>query len=225
MKKILIIEDEEDIQALIEFNLKKDGFQTEALKDGLDAISQIKKINPDLILLDVMLPGLDGFEILRRLKMDQALQKLSVILVTAKNEDVNIVSGLELGADDYITKPFSPAVLVARVRSVLRRKNQPIEVQDALAFKDLKIYKDKFKALVKEKELDLTTTEFKILIALAEKPGRVFTRYQLVDAVKGEDYVVTDRIIDVMLVSLRKKLGKMADLIETVRGVGYRFKE
>ncbi|MFA5879377.1 MAG: response regulator transcription factor [Candidatus Margulisiibacteriota bacterium] len=224
-KKILVIEDEKDILFLLEYNLKQEGFTVFTVDDGKDAISSVIKFKPDLILLDIMLPNLDGKEILKRLKLDTKYNQIPVIMLTAKSADTDVVSALEIGADDYVTKPFSPAVLIARIRNILRKKSPQINSQDNLQIGSLKIYPEKFKVKLEDQDLALTTTEFKILLFLASNIGKVFSRYQLVDAVKGEGYIVTDRIIDVVIVSLRKKLGELAKLIETVRGVGYRFKD
>lgn len=172
-----------------------------------------------------MLPGVDGLEVCKILKNDGQTAHIPVIMLTAKGEESDIVLGLEFGADDYITKPFSPRVLIARIRAVLRRR--PKDDQDdpaVITVEGLQIHPSRYEVFVKGKPLKLTTTEFGILVCLAKRPGWVFTRYQIIDAVKGEDYIVTDRAVDVQIVSLRKKLGDAGELIETVRGVGYRFK-
>lgn len=224
-KQILVIEDEKDISLLLEYNLKQEGFQVHVVSDGKEALPSIKKISPDLIILDIMLPNLDGIEILKRIKFDAKLKQIPVIMLTAKSSDVDIVSALEIGADDYVTKPFSPAVLIARIRMAFRKKLTKTNEAEKIEIGDLVIYPEKFKVKIKNLDIELTTSEFKILLFLAQNPGRAFSRYQLVDAVKGEGYIVTDRIIDVVVVAIRKKLGSAANLIETVRGVGYRFKE
>jgi two-component system phosphate regulon response regulator PhoB len=173
-----------------------------------------------------MLPGIDGLEVARRLKADPLTRSVPILMLTAKGEEADIVTGLEVGAEDYITKPFSPKVLIARVRAVLRRKGAaPVDDKEVLAVHDLLIHPGRREVLVKGKPVPLTFTEFGILNFLARRPGWVFTRSQIVDAVRGDEYFVTDRAVDVQIVGLRKKLGSAAKAIETVRGVGYRFKE
>lgn len=224
--KVLIVEDEEDIQELIRYNLNREGFQTKSVVTGEDALNAAMSDLPDLVILDLMLPGVDGLEVCRRLKANTSTQHIPVVMVTAKGEESDVVVGLELGADDYITKPFSPKILLARLRAVLRRKSRE-ETKDnaAIAIDDLQIDPGRYEVKVKGKRVELTATEFRVLHFLARKPGWVFTRQQIVDAVKGEDYPVTERSVDVQMVGLRKKLGPCADYIETVRGIGYRFKE
>lgn len=227
-ERILVIEDEEDILALIHFNLIKAGFQVECAMTGEEGFSKVREFNPDLVLLDLMLPGMDGLEVCRRLRQSSATRNLPVIMLTAKGEEHDIIHGLEIGADDYITKPFSPKVLEARARAVLRRRTksdtstdpeQPIEIHD------LYIHIGRNKVQAAGKEIDLTFTEFQLLCLLAGRPGWVFTRTQIVDAIHGEGYAVTDRAVDVQIVGLRKKLGPCGEDIETVRGIGYRFRE
>jgi len=225
-QKILVVDDEEDILELLRFNLTKEGFAVVCAASGEEAMKLARAEKPDLILLDLLLPGLDGLEVARRLKNDAATKEMSVIMVTAKGEEADIVTGLEVGAEDYITKPFSRKVLIARVRAVLRRKTAaPADDKEVLAVHDLLIHPGRREVLVKGKPVLLTFTEFGILNFLARRPGWVFTRSQIVDAVKGDEYFVTDRAVDVQIVGLRKKLGNAARVIETVRGVGYRFKE
>ena len=225
-QKILVVDDEEDILELLRFNLTQEGFAVVCAASGEEALKFARAEKPDLILLDLLLPGLDGLEVARRLKNDAATKEMSVIMVTAKGEEADIVTGLEVGAEDYITKPFSRKVLIARVRAVLRRKTAaPANDKEVLAVHDLMIHPGRREVLVKGKPVALTFTEFGILNFLARRPGWVFTRSQIVDAVKGDEYFVTDRAVDVQIVGLRKKLGIAAKVIETVRGVGYRFKE
>lgn len=224
--QILVVEDEEDILELIEFNLKKEGYQVATATSGEKAIEQARRNPPQLILLDIMLPGMDGLEVCKLLKHDPATMHVPIVMLTAKGEESDIITGLEIGADDYMTKPFSPRVLVARVRNLLRRKKQ--EVTDPTATikrDDLIIHPGRHEVMIKDKSVDLTFTEFKVLQVLAARPGWVFTRQQIVDAVRGEDYAVTDRSVDVQIVGLRRKLGNYGVYIETVRGVGYRFRE
>jgi len=179
------------------------------------------------LLLDLMLPGMDGLELCRLMKREKQTEKIPIIMLTAKGEESDIVAGLELGADDYLTKPFSPNVLLARIRAVLRRGSQPSKPhnESPITIHELEIHPGRNEVRVEGKLTELTFTEFHILQALANRPGWVFTRNQIVEAVRGDDYPVTDRAVDVQIVGLRKKLGVVAQYIETVRGVGYRFKE
>jgi len=225
-QKILAVDDEEDILELLRFNLTKEGFAVVCAASGEEALKSALSHRPDLVLLDLLLPGMDGLEVAKRLKNDPSTKEIPVIMVTAKGEEADIVTGLEVGAEDYITKPFSRKVLIARVRAVLRRKaSAPADDQEVLSVHDLTIHPGRREVLVKGKAVVLTFTEFGILNFLARRPGWVFTRSQIVDAVKGDEYFVTDRAVDVQIVGLRKKLGSAAKVIETVRGVGYRFKE
>jgi two-component system, OmpR family, alkaline phosphatase synthesis response regulator PhoP len=224
--KILVIDDEEDILELLRFNLTKEGYQVCSASTGEEALSVARTERPDLVLLDLMLPGIDGLEVARRLKADPITRNMPIVMLTAKGEESDIVTGLELGAEDYITKPFSRKVLVARLRAVLRRKEEKaVDEAASLKIHDLIIHPGRHEVLVQGKPIPLTFTEFGILNFLARRPGWVFTRSQIVDAVKGDDYFVTDRAVDVQVVGLRKKLGSASRLVETVRGVGYRFKE
>jgi two-component system phosphate regulon response regulator PhoB len=225
-QKILAVDDEEDILELLRFNLTKEGFAVIGAASGEEALKFARAEKPELILLDLLLPGIDGLEVARRLKKDASTKEIPIIMVTAKGEEADIVAGLEVGAEDYITKPFSRKVLIARVRAVLRRKGAaPADEKEVLAVHDLLIHPGRREVLVKGKQVPLTFTEFGILNFLARRPGWVFTRSQIIDAVKGDEYFVTDRAVDVQIVGLRKKLGSAAKVIETVRGVGYRFKE
>ena len=193
---------------------------------GEEALKLVPKHSLDLILLDLMLPGIDGLEVCRRLKQETVTRTIPVVMLTAKGEESDIVAGLEIGADDYITKPFSPKVLIARLRALLRRKTKnEIDEESPIETHGLLIHPGRHEVLLGGKPLELSFTEFKILQFLASRPGWVFTRYQIVDAVRGEEYSVTERSVDVQIVGLRKKLGKLGNCIETVRGVGYRFKE
>jgi two-component system alkaline phosphatase synthesis response regulator PhoP len=225
-QKILVVDDEEDILELLTFNLTKEGYDVSSASSGEEALSVARTGSPDLILLDLMLPGMDGLEVARRIKGEPSTKHIPIVMLTAKGEESDIVTGLELGADDYITKPFSRKVLVARLRAVLRRKEeQPPDEKSIFKRHDLVIHLGRHEILVNGKQVQLTMTEFGILSFLARRPGWVFTRSQIVDGVKGEDYFVTDRSVDVQIVGLRKKLGSASRWIETVRGVGYRFKE
>lgn len=223
---ILVVEDEEDILELVKYNLVREGYQVEGATTGEEGLALARKRKPDLVLLDLMLPGLDGLEVCKSLKKDAGTEGIPVIMLTAKGEEADVVTGLELGAEDYITKPFSPRVLAARVKTVLRRRTR-LEVGEGEVLKigELTIDPPRHEVLVNDAPVKLTLSEFRILHILARRPGWVFTRYQIVDAVHGEGYAVTDRSVDVQVVGLRKKLGPAAQRIETVRGVGYRFKE
>lgn len=226
-EKILVIEDDNDIRELIRYNLIREGYKVSESSDGEDGLSKANSASFDLILLDLMLPGINGIEICKSLKGNPRTAGIPIIMVTAKGEEADIVIGLELGADDYVAKPFGPKVLIARIKAVLRRKQISVAAETGKAIKldNLEINPGKREVLVDGKQVDLTFTEFQIIHFLASKPGWVFTRYQIVDAVKGEDYPVTDRSVDVQIVGLRKKLGPYGKNIETIRGVGYRLSE
>jgi len=225
-KQILAVDDEEDILELVQFNLTKEGYQVFCAASGDEALKLANTHLPDLIVLDLMLPDIDGLEITKILKGEPATKDIPIVMLTAKGEEADIVIGLELGADDYITKPFSPRILIARVRAVLRRKTKG-QSDDALPTKihNITIHPGRREVLVDGDPVQLTFTEFGILEFLARRPGWVFTRFQIVDAIRGDDYPVTDRSVDVQIVGLRKKLGPAGKYIETVRSVGYRFKE
>jgi two-component system phosphate regulon response regulator PhoB len=225
-EKILIVEDEEEIRELVVYNLGKQGYQAIPAETGEEGLRLIRSEKPDLIVLDLMLPGVDGLEVTRTLKRDPATAAIPLVMLTAKGEESDIVTGLELGADDYLTKPFSPRVLTARIRAVLRRKSEePLDEEEELRIHDLTIHPGRHEVLVDGESIPLTATEFRVLHVLAQRPGWVFTRYQIANTVHGGDYIVTDRSVDVQIVGLRKKLGEAANYIETIRGVGYRFKE
>jgi len=224
-KTVLVVEDEDDILELIRFNLAREGFTVAAASSGEAALKSVARKHPDLVLLDLMLPELDGLEVCRSLKKDPKTASIPIIMVTAKGEESDVVSGLELGADDYVTKPFSMKVLTARVRTLLRRKRQAADAGAVIRAGGIEIDPGRHEVRVKGKPADMTFSEFRILHFLAGRPGWVMTRDQIVDAVRGEDYAVTDRAVDVQIVGIRRKLGSLADCIETVRGVGYRFRE
>lgn len=225
-ERILVVDDEEDILELVRFNLDRERYSVMCTTSGREALTIARKEYPDLIVLDLMLPDIDGLEVARTLKGDSKTKNIHIVMLTAKGEEPDIVTGLELGADDYITKPFSPRVLLARVRAVLRRtvKEEAID-ESVLRVHDLIIDSIRHEVRLNDKKLTLTSTEFGVLRFLAKKPGWVFTRSQIVDGVRGDDYPVTDRSVDVQIVGLRKKLGSAGNYIETVRGVGYRFEE
>lgn len=223
---ILVVDDEEDILELVRFNLAREGYTVLSAASGEAAWRILGETPVDLLVLDLMLPGMDGLELTRRVKNESSMRQIPIVMLSAKGEEVDIVTGLELGADDYVTKPFSPRVLTARIRAVLRRQTEPGTAKDdVLKIHDLIIDPGRRSVLVNNTPADLTYTEFQVLIFLARRPGWVFTRTQIVDAVRGDDYPVTDRSVDVQIVGLRKKLGNSGRYIETVRGVGYRFRE
>jgi two-component system phosphate regulon response regulator PhoB len=227
-KHILVVEDEEDILALIHYNLTREGFRSTCATSGEEALRIVQKDPPDLVILDLMLPGIDGLEVCRTLKSQAETRSVAVLMVTAKGEESDVVAGLEMGADDYVTKPFSPRILIARARAVLRRNKggeEAAEQSEVIKAAGLLIHPGRNEVLVDGQSVELTYTEFRVLQFLASRPGWVFTRYQIVNAVRGDDYSVTDRAVDVQIVGLRKKLGAYGKLIETVRGVGYRFKD
>lgn len=224
---ILVVDDEEDLLELVAYNLRREGYEVDCVTTGETALRAARSKRVDLILLDLMLPGADGLEVCRALRSDPQTREISIVMLTAKGDEADIVAGIELGADDYITKPFSPRVLLARIRAVLRRHSQsaPIDDSSLVRIHQLEIDPVRHEVTVESRRLDLTITEFRVLSWLARHPGRVFTRQQIIDAVRGDDYPVTERSVDVQVVALRRKLGKCGDYIETIRGVGYRFKE
>ena len=225
--KILVIEDEPDLLEVIQYNLDREGHKVIACRNGEQGLSRIRTDNPDLVILDLMLPGMDGVEVCRQVKSDPVTRAIPIIMVTAKSEESDIVLGLGIGADDYITKPFSPRELVARVKVVLRRG--PLREESGRGERvvrgPLAIDLGRHEARLDDVLLTLTPTEMRLLHFLASHPGRVFTRAHLLSRVIGEDAIVTDRNIDVHVRALRQKLGDAQKFIETVRGVGYRFAE
>jgi two-component system phosphate regulon response regulator PhoB len=223
-EKILVVDDEEDLLKLLSYNLVNSGYRVDCVTTGEDALDKARNYPPDLILLDLMLPGIDGLDLCRILKNDSRTSRIPVIMLTAKGEEADIVVGLELGAEDYITKPFSPRILTARIKAVLRRGRE-VEKEDIYNKHDITLNTSTHEVLADGSSVDLTATEFSILQLLMRRPGWVFTRNQIINSVKGDDYPVTARSIDVQIVGLRKKLGDRGNFIETVRGVGYRFKE
>ncbi len=224
---ILVIEDEEDILALVHYNLSREGFRVSCAQSGEEGVKAARELAPDMIVLDLMLPGMDGLEVCRVLRRESATSHIPLVMLSAKGEEHDIVTGLELGADDYVTKPFSPKILLSRLKAVLRRreKGEAPPEDEALRIAGIAIHPGRNEVVVDGEPVDLTFTEFRVLHLLASRPGWVFTRYQIVNAVRGDDYCVTDRAVDVQIVGLRKKLGSAGKLIETVRGVGYRFKD
>lgn len=225
-ESILVVEDEDDIRELLRYNLAKEGYQVTGSASGEEALKAVKAARPDLMVLDLMLPGMDGLEVCRSLKQDPQTRNLPIVMLTAKGEEADIVAGLELGADDYITKPFSLRVLLARLRAVLRRRSAPPPSETTtISIHEIVIHPGRHEVLVEGRPMDLTATEFRLLKLLARRPGWVFTRSQIVNEIHGDDYPVTERAVDVQMVSLRKKLGPCGKYLETVRGIGYRFKD
>jgi two-component system, OmpR family, alkaline phosphatase synthesis response regulator PhoP len=225
-QRILVVEDEEEILELVRYNLTKQGYRVTCAASGEDGLRKARLDVPDLVVLDLMLPGVDGMEVCRRLKGDAATQAVPIIMLTAKGEESDVVAGLEVGADDYVSKPFSPKVLNARIRAVLRRKEaEPTDDDEPISIHDMTIHPGRHEVLVGGEAVDLTATEFRVLRILAQRPGWVFTRNQIAAQIHGGDCVVTDRSVDVQIVGLRKKLGNAGEYVETVRGVGYRFRE
>jgi len=227
---ILVVDDEREILELVTYNLTKEGYRVTAVGSGEDALTATRTGAPDLVVLDLMLPGVDGLDVCRRLKSDAKTRAIPIVMLTAKGTEADVVAGLELGASDYVTKPFSPRVLAARVRAVLRRGTEAADAEATIRNKDLTIHPGRHQVLVGESPVELTATEFRLLTYLARRPGWVFTRQQLVDATQGDDSFVndrfvTDRSVDVHIVSLRRKLGSCGAYIETVRGVGYRLRD
>lgn len=226
-EQVLVVEDDEDIRELVSYNLSKAGYRVTSVVTGEEALAIIEDQPPDLVLLDLMLPGVDGLAVCQRLKKDPKTNSIPIVMLTAKGEESDIVSGLNLGADDYITKPFSPRVMIARVQAVLRRALADVGQQTSrtIAIHELVVHPRRHQVLVDGKPVELTATEFRVLALLAGSPGWVYTRKQILDGLHGGDYAITERAVDVQIVGLRKKLGTAGSYIETIRGVGYRFKE
>jgi two-component system, OmpR family, alkaline phosphatase synthesis response regulator PhoP len=223
---ILIVDDEADIRELVRYNLQKEGYGVTAVENGEQALTEVRAQAPDVVVLDLMLPDLDGLEVCRIMKADPALSAIPILMLTAKGEESDVIVGLEMGADDYVIKPFSPRVLAARIKAVLRRRKQsPPGENDVIQLGELTVHPGTRQVTVSGQSVELTNTEFRILHHLARRPGWVFTRYQIVDAVQGDSAPVTSRSVDVHVFSLRRKLGASGDYVETVRGVGYRFKD
>lgn len=229
---ILVVEDEPNVRELVAYNLRREGYHVLEAATGEQALAAAESSPPDLVVLDLLLPGIDGLAVCQKLKSNPRTRESAIIMLTAKGEESDVVSGLNLGADDYVTKPFSPRVLVARVRATLRRKlaarAQPADADEAgqpLRIHELLIHSGRHEVLVAGQPVELTATEFRILRLLARRPGWVFTRQKILDALHGDRYAITERAVDVQIVGLRRKLGGAGRYIETVRGVGYRFRE
>ena len=223
--KILIVEDDRDIVEMIEYNLREEGYETLSALNGEDGVELASKEHPDLIILDIMLPIMDGFEVCRALRSNDITARIPIIILSAKSQETDKVVGLELGADDYVTKPFSPRELIARIRAILRRDREHRHTSEIQQRGDITVDSSRHKVTVSGEEISLTFTEFKLLEFLAQRPGVVLSRDQILDAVSGDEAVVCDRTVDAHVKSLRRKLGKAKDYIETIRGAGYRFKE
>jgi two-component system alkaline phosphatase synthesis response regulator PhoP len=224
-KRILLIEDEEDIAALIKLQAELSGYKLHVEVDGINGFRAIEREKPDLVILDIMLPGQNGFDVCRKMKNSAELRSIPVIILSAKREELDMVLGLELGADDYIAKPFSPKVLFSKVKAVLRRNKEPEKAPKVLIFGDYTLDIDRYLLRKDDKNVPITLSEFGILRRLISNRGKVMTRNQLLDDIHNDDAFVVDRNIDVHIAALRKKLGETFDWIETVRGVGYRFRE
>ena len=225
IESILVVEDEKDIVDLIKYHLEQSGFFVITALDGPSGLERAKKENPSLIILDLMLPEMDGKDICRALKSNASTQSIPILMLTARAEEVDRIVGFELGADDYVTKPFSPKELVLRVKAILRRKEVPQEGEKIIQIGDLFIDIDRHHVSIRKNPIRLTSTEFKLLVELASKRGRVQTRERLLDKVWGYTYEGYARTVDTHVRRLREKMGSLGDLIETIRGVGYRFRE
>ena len=228
-KRILLIEDEEDIAALIKLQAEISGYRLHVEVDGINGYRAVERERPDLVILDIMLPGQNGYDVCRKIKNHPELKMIPVVILTAKSEELDVILGLELGADDYIAKPFSPKVLFSRIKAVLRRTKEEQEQENiptsTLSFGDFTLDIDRYILKKGDKVVTITLSEFGILKRLMMNRGKVLTRNQLLDDVHGDDAFIVDRNIDVHIAALRKKLGPNFDWIETVRGIGYRMKE
>lgn len=227
-RSVLVVEDEEDIRELVAYTMLKEGYQVTSVPSGEEALAIAETDPPDLVLLDLMLPGVDGLTVCRKLRESPTTSGIAIVMLTAKGEESDIVGGLNVGANDYVTKPFSRNVLLARVRAALRNTVGPApseESEEVIKVHNLVIHPGRHTVLVDGRPTDLTATEFRLLRLLARRPGWVFTREQILDGVHGDAYAITHRAVDVQVLGLRRKLGEAGKYIETVRGVGYRFKE
>lgn len=223
---ILIVEDDPDIQELIQYHLVKEGYETLLASNGKAALDAVQTQHPDLVLLDLMLPGINGIEVLKTIRFVWNLSTLPIIIVSARTDETDIITALELGADNYLSKPFGPKVLVANVKALLRRTSLDVpHTETAITLGDLSLDLDRREAKYQQDLLNLTATEFNLLVLLASHPGRVYTRNQLISGMRGEDYPVTERSIDVQIASLRKKLGEGGALVKTVWGIGYSYQD
>ena len=224
-KKIIVVEDEPDLVDVVTYNLQREGYSVLTAQRGDEGLNLIRSERPDLVLLDLMLPGMDGLSICRQMKSDNSLRDIPIIIASAKGEESDVVIGLEMGADDYLAKPFSPRELLARIKAVLRRGAPRDVIRDRLVIRDLVIDSGKHEVRIEDEIISLTSTEFKLLHHLASSKGRAFSREQLLNKVVGMGVIVVDRNIDVHIRAVRKKLGNHSNMIQTIRGVGYRFVE
>ncbi|MBN2018482.1 MAG: response regulator transcription factor [Candidatus Cloacimonetes bacterium] len=226
-KTIAVVDDEPDIVELIQYHLEKEKYHTDAFYDGESFLEYLRHTIPDLVILDLMLPSIDGLEICRKIRANDSLKNIPIIMLTAKGTEIDKIVGLEMGADDYVVKPFSPRELVARVKAVLRRSGdkQKADHQNLIKYEDLVLDLDTYEARFKNEVIEFTTTEFKLLSIIMSHPGWVYSRNKLLDMLWGEDKVVLDRTIDVHIQKIRKKLGTVGDRIKSVRGVGYKLEK
>ncbi|MEK7866375.1 MAG: response regulator transcription factor [Planctomycetota bacterium] len=224
-KTVLLIDDEPDLVRLLDYNLTQAGYAVLSARDGASGLDLAARHAPDVVVLDVMMPGMEGWEVCRRLRASSTNPRVPILILTAKTEEADRVLGLELGADDYLTKPFSVREVVARVRALLRRAEPPVDAEEVLRLGKLVIDSGRWEAMISGKAVPLTTTEFQILRALARRPGRVLSREELISQSHAQEVAVIDRTIDVHVASLRRKLGRQGDRLETVRGIGYRIRE
>ena len=222
---ILIVEDDASLAEVVDYNLSQEGYRTKVARDGQQGLREIRLSTPDLVVLDLMLPMIDGLKICRSLRADPALQDLLVLMLTAKSEESDQLVGFSVGADDYVTKPFSIKVLLQRINALLRRKEQGSADRDILVSQGIMIDRRRHRATIGDKPLELTPSEFALLRTFIRQPGRAFTRAELIDVALGDDAIVLERTIDVHIRALRKKLDTHSDLVETVRGIGYRFRD
>lgn len=223
--RILLVEDDISLSEIVAYNIGQAGYEVFVARDGQDGLRQAQLKNPDLVILDLMLPVMDGLEVCRRLRSDPATAETLVLMLTAKSEETDEVVGFSVGADDYVTKPFSVKILVERVKALLRRRDDRTDTRETINYQGVAVDRRRHVATINGASIDLTPSEFGLLNALVRQPGRAFSRDELIDAALGENTIVLERTIDVHIRALRKKMGESADLIETVRGVGYRFKE
>ena len=222
--KVLIVEDDTSLADVLDYNLRQAGYDVLVARDGQDGLHQAQSKAPSVVVLDLMLPVVDGLEVCRRLRSDPATQEVLILMLTAKAEEADQVVGFSMGADDYVTKPFSVKILLERIKALVRRSQERQSNRDVIACQGVKVDRCRHRVTVMDEPLDLTPSEFRLLEALIRQPGRAFSRDELIDAALGEDTVVLERTIDVHVRSLRKKMGHHAEFVETVRGVGYRFR-
>jgi len=223
--KVLVIEDDRELAEVLSYNLKQAGYEVLLARDGSEGLAQAQNSAPEVILLDLMLPLVDGLEVCRRLRSDPAMREVLIVILTARAEEADQLVGFTMGADDYVTKPFSVKVLLERIKALRRRQQGPPDDADLVKSQGISIDRQRHRAVAGDRSLELTLSEFKLLEVLVRQPGRAFSRTELIDAALGDDAMVLERTIDVHIRSLRQKLGEYAEMIETVRGVGYRFRE